>query len=77
LFFKNAHDIDWAFDIRKLVMLDIPYVDAPLFVPPSGFKGHLFLRLGWGFGLIPSRDGTIFCHDAPACAWRQLYSLLE
>nr|HET6902656.1 hypothetical protein [Ktedonobacteraceae bacterium] len=28
-------------------------------------------------GLIPSIDGTIFGYDAPACAWRQLYSLLE
>src|SRR5437879_1276249 len=58
-------------------MLDISYIDAPIFVTPRGFEGHLFLGLGWAFRLVPPIERTIFGHDAPTGAWRHLDALLE
>jgi hypothetical protein len=58
-------------------MLDVSYVDAPLFVPLRGFEGHLFLGLGRAFGLVPSVESTIFGHDAATSTGRYLYPFLE
>ena len=47
-------------------MLDITYIDTPIFVSSRGPEWHLFLRLGRGFRLIPPIERAIFCHNAPS-----------
>lgn len=58
-------------------MLDIPYIDAPEFVPPRGFEWHLFLWPVLAFRLSPPIERTMLRHDASTGARRYLYSLLE
>ena len=52
-------------------MLDISYVYTPIFVPPRGFEGHLFL------GLVPSIECAVLRQDAATRAGGHLYPLLE
>jgi hypothetical protein len=48
---KDTNYIYWTFNIRKLVVLYIKYIDTPIFVSPRGFKGISFLGLGGAFCL--------------------------
>ena len=58
-------------------MLDIPAINTPILVFSRGFKGHLFLRLGRAFGLVPPIEGAMLRHDAPTRTRGDLDSLLE